>query len=87
MLEKASITCQIGVYMSKKRVVFTFDERSLDSLEQLKEHARFDSLAEAVRNSLQVARALQQQKEQGYTEVVVRNPDSKEERVVVIPNL
>jgi len=59
----------------------------LDSLEKLKEHARFDSLAEAVRNSLQVARALQQQKEQGYTEVVVRNPDSKEERVVVIPNL
>jgi hypothetical protein len=73
--------------MPKKRVVFTFDERSLDSLEKLKELARFDSLAEAVRNSLQVARALQQQKEQGYTEVVVRNPDSKEERVVVIPNL
>jgi hypothetical protein len=73
--------------MSKKRVVFTFDERSLDSLEKLKELARFDSLAEAVRNSLQVARALQQQKEQGYTEVVVRNPNSKEERVVVIPNL
>jgi metal-responsive CopG/Arc/MetJ family transcriptional regulator len=73
--------------MSKKRVVFTFDERSLESLEKLKEQARFDSLAEAVRNSLQVARALQQQKEQGYTEVVVRNPDSKEERVVVIPDL
>ena len=73
--------------MSKKRVVFTFDERSLDSLEKLKEQARFDSLAEAVRNSLQVARALQQQKEQGYTEVVVRNPESKEERVVVIPDL
>lgn len=73
--------------MNKKRVVFTFDERSLDSLEKLKEQARFDSLADAVRSSLQVARALQQQKEQGYTEVVVRNPDSKEERVVVIPNL
>ena len=73
--------------MSKKRVVFTFDERSLESLEKLKEQARFDSLAEAVRNSLQVARALQQQKEQGYTEVVVRNPNNKEERVVVIPDL
>ena len=73
--------------MSKKRVVFTFDERSLDSLEKLKEQARFESLAEAVRNSLQVARALQQQKEQGYTEVVVRNPESKEERVVIIPDL
>jgi len=73
--------------MNKKRVVFTFDERSLESLEKLKEQARFDSLADAVRNSLQVARALQQQKEQGYTEVVVRNPESREERVVVIPDL
>ena len=72
---------------TKKRVVFTFDERSMDSLEKLKDQARFDSLAEAVRSSLQVARALQQQKEQGYTEVVVRNPETKEERVIVIPNL
>jgi len=72
---------------TKKRVVFTFDERSLESLEQLKDQARFDSLADAVRSSLQVSRALQQQKEQGYTEVVVRNPETKEERVLIIPNL
>jgi hypothetical protein len=72
---------------TKKRVVFTFDERSMESLENLKEQARFDSLADTVRSSLQVARALQQQKEQGYTEVVVRNPDTKEERVIVIPSL
>ena len=71
----------------KKRVVFTFDERSLESLEKIKAEARFGSLADAVRNSLQVTRALQQQKEQGYTEVVVRNPETKDERVIVIPNL
>jgi len=72
---------------TKKRVVFTFDERSLESLERIKEQAKFGSLADAVRNSLQVSRALQQQAEQGYTEVIVRNPESKEERVIVIPNL
>jgi len=72
---------------TKKRVVFTFDERSMESLESLKDQARFGSLAEAVRSSLQVARALQQQKDQGYTEVVVRNPETKEERVIVIPSL
>jgi metal-responsive CopG/Arc/MetJ family transcriptional regulator len=71
----------------KKRVVFSFDERSLESLETLKERGRLDSLADAVRNSLQVSRALQQQKELGYTEVVVRNPQTKEERVLIIPNL
>ncbi|MGA3178978.1 MAG: hypothetical protein ABSF38_01400 [Verrucomicrobiota bacterium] len=72
---------------TKKRVVFTFDERSLESLEQLKSQAKFNSLADAVRSSLQVNRALQQQKEQGYSEVVVRNPETKEERVLIIPNL
>jgi hypothetical protein len=71
----------------KKRVVFTFDARSMESLETLKERGRLDSLADAVRNSLQVSRALQQQKELGYTEVVVRNPETKEERILVIPNL
>ena len=71
----------------KKRVVFTFDERSLRSLEQIKENANFDSLAEAVRDSVTINRALQQQAQQGFTEVVVRNPENKEERVIIIPNL
>ena len=44
-------------------------------------------MANTVRDSLQVARALQSQAQNGYTEVVVRNPETKEERVLVIPNL
>jgi hypothetical protein len=71
----------------KKRVVFSFDERSLESLETLRERGRLGSLADAVRNSLQVSRALQQQKELGYSEFIVRNPETKAERVLVIPNL
>ena len=71
----------------KKRVVFTFDERSLQNLEQIKDGMKLDSLAETVRSSLTVSRALQQQVKQGFTEVVVRNPESKEERVIVIPHL
>lgn len=72
---------------TKKRVIFTFDDRSFENLETLKDQARFGSLAEAVKESLRVTRALQQQKGQGYTEVVVRNPETKEERVLVMPNL
>jgi hypothetical protein len=72
--------------MSKKqRVVFTFDDRSLESLKRIKEQGHFDSLADTVRESLRVSRALQTQAEQGYTEVVVRNPKTKEERVIIIP--
>ena len=70
-----------------QRVVFTFDDRSLQSLQSIKEQGRFSSMAEAVRESLQVSHALQAQAEQGYTELVVRNPKTGEERVIVIPTL
>ena len=70
-----------------KRVVFSFDERSLASLEELTKQGRFPSMAETVRDSLQITRALQLQAEQGFKEVILRNPDTKEERVIVIPTL
>jgi len=70
-----------------QRVVFSFDERSLESLQRIKEQGLFSSMADAVRESLQISRALQAQAGQGFTEVVVRNPGTREERVIVIPNL
>jgi hypothetical protein len=74
--------------MSKtRRVVFSFDERSLESLQQLTEQGRFSSMADTVRDSLQISRALQSQAGRGFTEVIVRNPETKEERVLVIPTL
>ena len=74
--------------MSKnKRVVFTFDERSLESLQRLTDQGRFSSMADTVRESLQISRALQSQAGQGFTEVRVRNPETTEERVLVIPTL
>ncbi|AMV24214.1 hypothetical protein VT84_07440 [Gemmata sp. SH-PL17] len=72
---------------STKRVVFSFDERSLESLEKLTTQGRFSSMADTVRESLQISRALQAQANQGFTEVVVRNPETREERVLVIPVL
>lgn len=74
--------------MSKnKRVVFSFDERSLESLQKLTQQGRFSSMADTVRESLQISRALQSQAGQGFTEVMVRNPETSEERVIVIPTL
>jgi Arc/MetJ-type ribon-helix-helix transcriptional regulator len=70
-----------------RRVVFSFDDRSLESLQSMTEQGKFPSMATAVRESLQVSRALQIQAEQGYTEVVVRNPETGDERVLVIPRL
>lgn len=73
--------------MSKKRVVFTFDERSFESMEKVKDRGHFSSLAETVRTSLKINHALQSQVDQGYSEVVVRNPKTKEERVLIIPSI
>jgi prolyl-tRNA editing enzyme YbaK/EbsC (Cys-tRNA(Pro) deacylase) len=68
-----------------QRVVFSFDARSLESLQKIKEHGRYTSMGEAVRESLQISRALQSQANQGFSEIVVRNPETKEERVIVVP--
>lgn len=73
--------------MAKRRVVFSFDERSLESLQKIKEQGRFSSLGGAVRESLQISNALHSQASQGFHEIVVRNPKTDEERVIVIPAL
>lgn len=70
-----------------KRVMFSFDDRSYDSLEKIKEQGHFASLADTVRESIEVSGALQSQAQQGFTEVTVRNPKTGEERVLVIPRL
>lgn len=70
-----------------KRVVFSFDDRSYDSLEKIKTQGNFASLADTVREAVEVSGALQSQAQQGYTEITVRNPRTGEERVLVIPRL
>jgi hypothetical protein len=70
-----------------KRIMITFDERSSDTLNRITEQGKFSSTAATVRNSLDVTSALQQQAAQGFTEVVVRNPKTNQEKIVVIPGL
>jgi hypothetical protein len=70
-----------------KRIVFTFDEKSLGSLEQVKERGKFSSLGTAVRESIQINQVLHDQAAEGFSEVVVRNPKTKQEKTIVIPSL
>lgn len=70
-----------------RRLAFTFDERSYDALEEMTQTGHYSSMADTVRGSLQISRALQDQAKQGFTEVTLRNPDTGKERVVVIPIL
>src|SRR5437870_12895634 len=78
--DDTSFTKGRRIIMAKtRRVVFSFDERSLESLQKITEQGRFASMADTVREALQISRALQPQAQQGFTEVIVGNPDTDEE--------
>jgi hypothetical protein len=68
-----------------KQVIFTFNEHSYESLKQIQSVGRFSTLAEAIQQSLVISKALQSQGKQGFTEVIVRNPETGCERVLALP--
>jgi hypothetical protein len=70
-----------------QRVVFTFDEGSLDSLKQVQSRGDFPSMGTAVRESIQLSEILQDQVAAGFTEVVLRNPATNQEKTLIIPSL
>jgi hypothetical protein len=70
-----------------KRVLFSFNDHSYDSLEQMKSEGQFSTLADVVWQSLVVCKALQSHAKQGFTEVTVHNPETGEERILSLPKL
>ena len=72
---------------SSKRIVFTFGPKNMGSLETVKEKGNFSSLGSAVRESILVNEVLHNQAAEGFTEVVVRNPKTKQEKTIVIPSM
>ena len=66
-----------------KRVVFTFEAESFSSLEKLQEDGDYPSLAETVKDSLKIMRTIQQGAKQGYTELIVRNPSTDIEKLIL----
>ena len=73
--------------MSSKRVVFTFDDQSFNTLSTMQEEGHFKSLAETVRRSLRLARALQVQKQKGFTEIIVRDPQTNKECQLIVDEM
>ena len=73
--------------MGAKRIAFRFDDHSRKALYAIKEDGRYDTLAETVKDSLQINRALQTQVKKGFSEIVLRNPSTGDERILVIPSL
>lgn len=73
--------------MATQRVVFTFDDRSYGSLKSVQEKGEFSSMGTAVKESIQLSEILQDQVSQGFSEVVLRNPKTNQEKVIIIPSL
>jgi hypothetical protein len=69
--------------MSKKMLV-SFNPRDLFLLEELTRRGGFASKAEATKESVLLRGRIVAQMDQGFTDVVVRNPKSGKERGVVI---
>lgn len=62
-----------------KRVVFSFDDKSLESLKKMQEQGRDGTHPHC-------PRCVFQKSPTAYRELTVRNPETGEERVVVIPD-
>ena len=71
----------------KIRVVFTFEERGLAALEDMTEAGNYSCLAETVHDLLQITRSLQNLTKRGYSEIIVRDPETEEERLLTIPTI
>lgn len=68
-----------------KKVIFTFDKRSLITLQEMAEEGNFSSMATTVSESLLISQILQTQIKKGYTEVIVRDPKTEEAQLVIVP--
>ena len=73
--------------MASQRVVFSFDEDSLQTLTSVKERGGFPSLGMAVRESIQLSDFLQTLVDKGFSEIIVKNPETNQEKTIVISSL
>ena len=66
------------------RVIFTFDDRSIESLKYMTEDSGSSSMAATVREALRMAYALREQAKEGFVELILRNPSNGDRRTIVI---
>lgn len=66
-----------------KQVHITLSKKAVKELEELKQKLNLPSVAEVVRSSISVNKFLQLEKEKG-NDLVLRNKETKDEKVIVI---
>ena len=56
--------------MSSKRILFTFDSKSLKALDKLVELGNYDTLADAVRDSVKTMAIITEAEKEGKVEII-----------------
>ncbi len=67
-----------------KRILFTFDPRRRRNLREFAKSGGCPSVPHPEIDALRVARAVHDQARLGFTEIVVRNPFTNQEKVMVL---
>ena len=73
--------------MATQRVVFSFDKDSLATLQHIKERGGFQSLGMAVKESIELSDFLQDLVDNGFSEIIVKNPQTNEEKTIIVSSL
>jgi hypothetical protein len=73
--------------MASQRVVFSFDPESLATLNQVKERGGFQSLGMAVKESIELSDFLQNLVDKGFSEIIVKNPETSQEKTIIVSSL
>jgi Arc/MetJ-type ribon-helix-helix transcriptional regulator len=66
----------------ERRLLVQLDEKLDEIVTELTEKGRYRSQAEAIRQAVLLVHSLQKQAEQGYTEILVRQPGGKSKEVI-----
>lgn len=68
----------------QQRVIFSIDVDTLNTIREIQADGGYKDLAETVQDSLIILRAIQTQAKEGFTDVVTRNTDAGDERIITI---
>ena len=66
-------------------LIFKFKEKAYSQLKNFSVIGKFNDTADAIGCMIQLSSSLQQQALQGFTEIIVRNPKTGEEKVIKTP--
>jgi Arc/MetJ-type ribon-helix-helix transcriptional regulator len=68
-----------------KRIIFTFDDSAVDSLDSIQARHRYKSKGEVIRTALSLMQALSSHADKGFTDVLLKNPKSGSTRHLILP--